>query len=473
MRSGFLASRRPAPPHPPTLHTQDLAWSSRSFSSEWRSRSFGPVVHGRADDTGCPSFSGLSFAVGLLTGLLIASVAFSGGVWYRRKAGGRRSRLRIDPYAANRDTLMTAVSAPHHIITEAVTIGSPGTMGHYPPSMHNASTVNLVTAASTPGFGPPGGTLHGRSTSVRSTATTATQATHATATRPPMSIRRYSRSDVSLPLPLAQRDARGKFTSLEDPSNAPGGSESIPVLPILRDGRTSMAPTRASMWSTGGITTDGFRPDRHISLAYTAQPSTATHEWFPRSPEGMDFPFKLPQATRSLESLARTAVARESVSSMLSTRSSRTRVAPPAPPPTTPLPELPGSRSRTLSAVDEKRMLALQHALHAPLPSSPLSPGLSSAGSPSSPLLPSEHRRSASGRSTSSRPLPEAPSVPNSATSMSARDEKAFLLQPWNAPPLPVVRPDSPSGKSIAESSRHVRRDTAPPAYSRPPSRFE
>jgi len=44
---------------------------------------------------------------------------------------------------------------------------------------------------------------------------------------------------------------------------------------------------------------DGFRQDRHISLAYTAQPSTATGEWFPRSPDAA-FPFKLPQATQSL-----------------------------------------------------------------------------------------------------------------------------------------------------------------------------
>jgi len=171
------------------------------------------------------------------------------------------------------------------------------------------------------------------------------------------------------------------------------------------------------------------------------------------------------------ESLARTAVARESVSSMVSAGSARTRVVSPPtiPAPTAPLPTPPLPNRSFSSAAEEKRLLALQNALHAQLPPSPASP-LMSAGSEASPLLTDGHRRSASGR-----PLPDAPSGPNSASSMSARDEKAFLSQPWTASSYPSVprRPDSPGARSVAESSRHGRRDTMPPAYSRPPSRSE
>ena len=67
---------------------------------------------------------------------------------------------------------------------------------------------------------------------------------------------------MSLPLPIAQRDARGKFSSLEEPPFPQETQhEPMPVLPILRDGYHSAAPTRASVWSTGtgGVTTGETR----------------------------------------------------------------------------------------------------------------------------------------------------------------------------------------------------------------------
>lgn len=88
---------------------------------------------------------------------------------------------------------------------------------------------------------------------------------------------------MSLPLPIAQRDARGKFSALEEPPfPLESQREPMPVLPILRDGHQSMAPTRASVWSTGtgGVTTGETR---------IRSPFCDAHTLFRRVPPGSTF----------------------------------------------------------------------------------------------------------------------------------------------------------------------------------------
>lgn len=381
----------------------------------------GSGITGRAaGGDACPSFSGLAFALGLLAGLLIASAAFSGALWWRHVARKRRQRnhkrLTINPYTGG----------PHHIITEPAVS---------PPAHTAGSTTQLVSQPGSPAAIP-------RSASTRSTAA--------------QSRLRASRSESSLPLPIVHRDAQGKFSTLQQQH---GDAQSE----FARD-RQSGVP--ASLFSGAASVADGFRTGAHTSVAYTytAEPSTATAEHFPRSPISTSphtqtaappLPFAPPSLrsrAMSLESLARTAVARESVCSIGSTWSSRTRVPagpPPLPPPLQPLPAIPaveGSAWRPAS--EEKRLLQLQDALNA-----------SSPASPSSHL--SVH---SSARASSLRPLPEAPEnappVPRSA-----REDKPFLAEP------PPRVPASPDQLLPGDASR---RDTVPPpAYSRPPSRVD
>ncbi|EJD37018.1 hypothetical protein AURDEDRAFT_173968 [Auricularia subglabra TFB-10046 SS5] len=398
-------------------------------------------IAGRDAGDACPTFSGLAFALGLLAGLLIASAAFSGGLWWRHVSRKRRrnhKRLTINPYTGG----------PHHIITEPA-VSPPATVANMV-----SSTTQLVSA--TQSQSQPGSPAAiPRSASTRSTAA--------------QSRLRASRSESSLPLPIVHRDAQGKFSTLHQHEEAPSARD-----------RQSGVP--ASLFSAS--VADGFRTGAHTSVAYTytAEPSTATAEHFPRSPISMPtqstpasphtqtaaaLPFSGPSLrsrAMSLESLARTAVARESVSSVGSTWSSRTRVPtgpPPLPPPTQPLPAIPALESQTTgsswrSASDEKRLLQLQNALYTSTPASPSSP------------QGQHHSLHSTARASSLRPLPEAPEstlpVPRSA-----REDKPFLAEapPSSYPPMPA----SPDHLLPGESSR---RDTVPPpAYSRPPSRTE
>ncbi|KZV98341.1 hypothetical protein EXIGLDRAFT_313884 [Exidia glandulosa HHB12029] len=392
----------------------------------------GPARLAARDDAGCPStFSGLAFGLGLLLGIVMTSIAFSGGIWWF-KSKPRRSRnakrLTINPYA----------HAPHHIITEA-------TVSPQPTMNMMSSTTHLVSQPTSPRTA----TVVGRTSSTRSAATTGRL--------------RSSRSESSLPLPVALRDAHGKFSTLEEPPPPPPQPQHQPS--------RSRQSEVMSMFSASMVGNDAFRTGAHTSFALSAEPSTATAELFPRSPIS-GYPFShvaasphsdhrgLPSTAGasyarsralSLESLARTAVARDSISSIASTWSSRTRVPmgpPPLPPPASPLPSPPPQ---------DKRLQQLQEAL-----SAATSPN--GSASPTSPLLfqPAPH--------SPLRPLP-VPETPahERMSHMSAREEKAFLSQ---IPPMSMTHPPPSPTRSVAESSRG-RRDTAPPpAYSRPPSRF-